>query len=114
MKTVKFTKNHFGISIKMCCASCAYKEQSRLITKRGCAKHGREVRPCYLCDCWKMDEKTKAAGKSRGRVKRKEYLDFFRQVRIDEEKCHHCAPLTTEEVRNLFERLFGNSIYIFF
>lgn len=114
MQKTEFTKNHFGISIKMCCASCAYKEQSRLVSKRRCTKHDNNVSPHYQCDCWKMDEKAKAAGKTRGRVKCKEYLDFFRQVRIDEEKCHHCAPLTTEEVRNLFERLFGNSIYIFF
>lgn len=112
MKTVKFTKNHFGISIKMCCASCAYKEQSRLITKRGCAKHGREVRPCYFCDCWKMDEKTKAAGKSRGRVKHKEYLDFYREIRIEEAMDIYSKPLSAEEIKELFWKKYGMSPYV--
>jgi len=112
MKRVEFTLNHFGISVKKCCASCAYKEQSRLITKRRCTKSGRDVRPCYLCDCWKMDEKTKAAGKSRGRVKRKEYLDFYRNIRIEEEMRMYGEPLSANEVKELFWKKYGISPYI--
>lgn len=112
MKKVEFTKNHFGICIKKCCASCAYKEQSRLITKRRCTKHGREVRPCHLCDCWKMDEKAKAAGKSRGRVKRKVYLDFYRDVRIEQEMHSDCTPLSADEIREMFDEKFGISPYV--
>ena len=112
MKTVKFTKNHFGISIKMCCASCAYKEHSRLLSKRRCTKHGCDVKPCYLCDCWKMDEKAKAAGKSRGRVKSKEYLDWYRNMRIEEEMCILCEPLSVEQMRVQFEKNFGVSPYV--
>ena len=112
MKRVEFTLNHFGISVKKCCASCAYKEQSRLITKRRCTKHGRDVRPCHLCDCWKMDEKAKAAGKSRGHVKCKEYLDFYRDVRLNKELHLDCPPLSAEEIRELFENIYGISPYV--
>lgn len=112
MKRIEFTKNHFGISVKKCCASCAYKEQSRLITKRRCTKSGRDVRPCYLCDCWKMDEKTKAAGKSRGLVKRKEYLDYYRCVRIEEEMGIPCEPFSVEKIREQFEENYGVSPFV--
>lgn len=112
MQKIQFTKNHFGISIKMCCASCAYKEQSILVSKRRCTKHGRKVRTCNLCARWKMDEKSKTVGKSRGRVKCKEYIDFYRKVRKDEENCFHCVPLTIEEIREMFETVTGISIYV--
>ena len=49
-------KNGFGIRIKRCCASCAYKELTRLVTQRRCTKHRENVKPSDVCKDWEMSE----------------------------------------------------------
>ena len=49
-------KNGFGIRIKRCCASCAYKELTRLVTQRRCTKLKKNVKPSDVCKDWEMSE----------------------------------------------------------
>ena len=52
----KLVENDFGIRIKRCCASCAYKELTRLMTQRRCTKRKMNVKPSDVCKNWVMSE----------------------------------------------------------
>ena len=78
------TENTFGIQVNKCCASCAYKDLTRAVSLRRCTKHGKDVRPRDVCECWAMSEQLQLAGRTQGRVKRKEYLMYLVAVREDE------------------------------
>ena len=67
-----FTRNPYGIRIKMCCASCEHKVFSRSVTVRYCKEHARKVQSSELCECWKMSFQMKAVGKSLGDVRDKD------------------------------------------
>ena len=51
MQTVK---NKFGIEVKVQCASCEYKQQTRNVTKRWCNNHKKGVCPGDCCEAWMM------------------------------------------------------------
>ena len=78
------TENTFGIRVNKLCASCAYKDLTRAVSLRRCTKHGEDVRPRDVCKCWAMSEQLQLAGRTQGRVKRKEYLMYLVAVREDE------------------------------
>ena len=67
-----FTRNPYGIRIKMCCASCEHKRITRSMTARFCKEHARGVQSSDLCECWKMSFQMKAVGKSQGDVRDKD------------------------------------------
>jgi len=54
-----FTRNPYGIRIKMCCASCEHKVISRSVTVRYCKEHARKVQSSELYECWKMSSMLK-------------------------------------------------------
>lgn len=49
-------KNSYGVGVKRCCASCAHKGATRLMTLRRCKKHARNVKPVEVCPDWKMSD----------------------------------------------------------
>jgi hypothetical protein len=55
-------RNRNGIEIKECCASCAFKRQTRLMTKRRCTKLGKLVSPHGCCSQWRMADYLQNAG----------------------------------------------------
>ena len=77
-------RNSHGIEVKECCASCKYKDLTRLISSRFCLMHNRSVKPRGWCEEWEMSEQMQAAGLSGGKVKKKTYLKYVLQVREDE------------------------------
>ena len=66
------TTNKYGIVVKMCCASCAYKEATRIYGVRICTQDNKEVPRCHVCDNWKMNKTLQALGREWGVVKDKE------------------------------------------
>ena len=114
MEKGNFTTNNCGIRVKKCCASCVYKEQSRSFRWRYCRILKSTVNHRGVCDRWAMSKVLSNLGSHQGRVKSKEYLDFFSKVRTEEEECHHCVPLTIEDIRELFETINGKSPYIIY
>ena len=52
----EMTENAYGIQVKRCCASCAYKKLTRLMTLRRCTKHRANVKPSNVCKDWVMSE----------------------------------------------------------
>ncbi len=109
------TENTFGIQVNQCCASCTYKDLTRAVSLRRCTKHGEDVRPRDVCECWAMSEQLQLAGRTQGRVKRKEYLMYLVAVREEESQSEQMGlkikAKSIAQVRAEFEREHG-SIYV--
>ena len=114
-KSLPLTINAFGVAINKCCASCAFKDLTRALSLRRCAKHGIDVVPINVCRCWTMSEQLKMAGRVVGKVKRKEYLMFLVAIREDESLAEQTGlkvtPKSNAEIRAEFEKEHG-SIYM--
>lgn len=127
---IEFVRNVYGLRIKKCCASCAYKDETRSTRKRKCTMSGKDVFPCDCCKAWKMSNLMIRAGKGKkGQVKRFDYLMYvltereeMLMVGTEEEPVSECedAPeaetidIETKgigEIRMKFEQEHG-SIYI--
>ena len=115
MAAKEFTVNGYGVVIRKCCASCLHKGQTRLMTKRHCSEHDKDVSPTGLCSLWEMCDQVKAAGLGGGRVKRREYLKYLALVRGDENIAKQnglkIMPKSVDAIRREFEQEHG-SIYI--
>ena len=108
-------RNQHGIEIRECCASCKYKDLTRLISSRFCLQHQKKVKPRGHCKQWAMSEPMEAAGSARGKVKKKAYLKYVLQVREDESLADQLKVQiphkTLTEIRRDFEEKNG-SIYV--
>ena len=115
MKEKEFVRNAFGCCIRKCCASCKNRKLLRTVSQRMCTKHEMEVRSDYVCSLWAMSQQMKAAGCSRGKVKRKEYLLYVFTTRRREMKAEQRGETVVEksiaELRSEFEEQYG-SIYV--
>ncbi len=87
MTNKKFTTvtNKFGMVINQCCASCNFREFSRLMQTRKCGNHCKKVRSSFVCDDWMMNEAMQKVGGSQGQVKCREYLLFVQEIRVQEQ-----------------------------
>ena len=54
--------NRFGIEVKKCCASCAFKSIINDVALRRCNLHRHKVRPHNCCRAWRMSEGLRHAG----------------------------------------------------
>lgn len=113
MKKAKFTLNIFGVRIKECCASCAWKDATRLMTKRRCVKQGKDVSPCSCCKHWTMSRQMMEVHKSVGQIKRREYQLYLLKIREEETRNEVIEERSVEDIRAEFESQYG-SIYINF
>ena len=108
-------RNSHGIEIEMCCASCRFKDLTRLMTARFCTEHQKRVKPRECCYEWALSEQLEAAGSAGGKVKRKAYLKFVLEVRADESAADQLGiqfpHKTIDQIRQEFEKNHG-SIYI--
>lgn len=67
--SVQFTTNSHGVTVKECCASCAFKTLKQEKALRWCEKHRKKVRATTVCDGWEMSELLNTAGLSGGVVR---------------------------------------------
>ena len=108
-------RNSHGIEVKECCASCKFKDLTRLISSRFCLQHHKSVKPRGHCKQWAMSEQMEAAGSGRGKVKKKAYLKYVLQVREDESLADQLKVQiphkSLEQIRQDFEEKNG-SIYL--
>ena len=106
------TRNQHGIEVKMCCASCAFKDITRLILARYCTKHCKSVKPKECCSQWEMSKQMQAAGTSGGKVKKKAYLKYVLEVRADESLADQLGikfpHKSIEQIRRDFEEKNGS------
>ncbi len=59
------TRNERGVSVKMCCVSCALKKITP-VGKRICSLSDEKVDALDYCPEWLMDEGLRHAGRNRG------------------------------------------------
>ena len=109
-------RNEHGIEIKECCASCRFKDSTRLISARFCTQHHKSVKPRGHCKQWEMSEQMQAAGSSGGKVKKKAYLQYVMSVREDESLAEQLGlsqypHKSIEQIRKDFEEKHG-SIFV--
>ena len=53
-KAANFVRNPFGIRIKVCCASCQWKQLTASLVKRKCRRWNKKVTPRQCCRLWGM------------------------------------------------------------
>ena len=115
-KQTEYVANGYGIAIPKRCATCAHKGQTRLMTRRQCLVHEKEVKPKNVCSLWSMSDQMKAAGRGQGMVKRRAYLEYLASVRETEQEARRIGltitSKTNEDIRRLFEQEHGCSIFI--
>lgn len=80
-------KNNFGINIKVCCASCRFKEYKDDKERICTLSHGVTT-PKEFCTSWKMAEGLMNIGKGTGRVKRKTWFDYVKIHGFSEKTVH--------------------------
>ncbi len=118
MNEIRITsvRNAHGAKVKRCCASCQHKCVDGE-GKRICAQMMLKVQQKFKCKQWQMSDGLKNAGKSEGKIKRKEYLAFLLEVRRDESDDIQRGIITKQErktlkeIRQLFTEKYGN-IYV--
>ena len=74
-------KNESGIKIRRMCASCHYKTVDNE-GERCCELTQQVVEQRCVCKQWKMSDGMRHAGYSGGKVKRREYLLFVFELRM--------------------------------
>ena len=114
IKRTTFARNRQGVKVKKCCASCQHKcigtDGSRL-----CALTMKMVSPNFRCKKWSMVEGLQNAGLGEGSVKSKEYLEFVRETRMQEQAFVESGKMELKQcqsnnaLREQFEELFGKS-----
>ncbi len=81
-------RNRWGIEVRICCASCQYKDYDRKTGERLCTLTQRQVESQELCDEWHLSQGLAMAGVGGGEVKSLEYL---------REKFNECIITTNKE-----------------
>ena len=54
--TFDYVKNPYGIVIKVCCASCQWKQLTSSLMSRKCRRLKRRVKPRHCCGLWGMSD----------------------------------------------------------
>lgn len=110
-----YSENEYGMSVKRCCASCVHKALTEKLSYRKCLKHLCLVKPHNVCRDWTMNMRSKQAGASEGKVKKREYQLFLLEVREAEikaeEQGNRVTRLSIGEIRQQFEEEHG-TIYM--
>ena len=97
--------NQHGIVIKKCCASCQHKTVENDGT-RICQLMQLKVQQKFKCQKWQPAESFSQAGSSKGKVKRREYLMFVFEIRMQ-----GCDD-TLDSLRQRFELETGLSPFV--
>lgn len=113
--TISTMRNQHGIEIKMCCASCQHKVCNH-DGSRVCSKMRLKVEQQFCCKEWTLAEESfSKAGRSGGKVKRREYLMFVFETRMQEQEAIDKGEMTPDEqatldsLRRRFEEQTGLS-----
>lgn len=101
-------KNLYGITIKVCCASCEHRDMTRATDKRCCQKYGYKIDQCNIYEDWQMSQQMKAAGKGGGRVKKRSYQLFLLAIREAEAARGETKPMSLPQVRAAYTRKYGS------
>ena len=106
----KYLTNAFGVTIKVCCASCQFRQLKT--EQRTCEKKKRAVESSEVCLHWKLGDRLKDVGKTKGKVQRRQYQKFLLEIREKESRYKEMGlPIkakTLDEIHAEFETRFGS------
>ena len=54
--TFDYVRNPYGLRIKVCCASCRWKQLTSSLVSRKCRRLKKRVKPRYCCRLWGMSD----------------------------------------------------------
>ena len=112
-------RNEHGIKVRKMCASCQHKSIDNDGT-RICQLMQLKVQQKFKCQKWQPAESFSQAGSSKGKVKRREYLMFVFETRMQEREKLDQGLMSAEEVTTLdslrkrFEEETGLSAYMIY
>ena len=111
-----YTHNEQGVLVKRCCASCTHKDLTQMRSKRRCKIRECDVKSCNVCSLWQMSKQVRLAGQGMGMIKRKEYLMYLMEQRMEEQRQRDdgikVRERKVETIRKIFEKDSKSSIYI--
>ena len=113
----KSMRNQHGIEIRKCCASCQHKCMDT-DGRRICGLMQIVVEQRFDCPKWELAEGLQNAGRSGGTVKRREYLMFVFETRMQEQEAIAAGKMlptevaTLDSLRKRFEEMTGLSPYM--
>ena len=111
-----YTHNEQGVLVKRCCASCTHKDLTSMRSKRRCKIRDCDVKSCNVCSLWQMSKQVRVAGQGMGMIKRKEYLMYLMEQRMEEQRQRDdgikVRERKVETIRKIFEKDSKSSIYI--
>ena len=110
-------RNSHGIHINICCASCQHKSHD-YEGNRLCEPTQVMVPQDFHCPLWEAEKRFQNAGRSGGKVKRREYLQFVRDIQLQKQAAADEGQLQPEDLTTMadlraqFEKETGMSPYI--
>ena len=108
-------KNQYGVEVRECCASCMFKDLTKLAASRFCLMHHKSVKARGWCERWKMSEQLAAAGSAGGKVKKQAYLKYLLEIREEEslalQQGIRITHKSVDQIRKEIEEKNG-SIYV--
>ena len=112
-KKFKFKRNENGINIKVCCASCKFREFSQE-GERICGRTKKDVKASHHCKKWELHNQLRNAGLGIGKVKRWRYLSYYRELWIAQRDALETGRIDgskvkgVEDFRKEYEKEYGN------
>ena len=111
-----YTHNEQGVLVKRCCASCTHKDLTQMRSKRRCKIRDFDVKSCNVCSLGQMIKQVRVAGQGMGMIKRREYLMYLMEQRMEEQRQRDdgikVRERKVETIRKIFEKDSKSSIYI--
>lgn len=99
MRKEIFVNNKYGVSIKMCCASCINRKVDN--RTRLCTAGEGTVTSDYVCKAWELSPCLEQAGKGGGNVKKSMYLKFA----LDKMEKDYAAAIAAAEKKKAYKML---------
>ncbi len=99
-KRILRVRNKHGVKVKRCCLSCQYKTYDEK-EGRYCSKMMIKLGKRFYCKLWEMADEIKKVGDNKGRVKTKAYLNYVKNIRLDEMESIRLGILKPEDCRTI-------------
>ena len=114
-KKFKFKRNENGINIKVCCASCKFREFNQE-GDRICGRIQKDVKASHHFKKWEHHEQLRNAGLGIGKVKSWKYLSYYRGLWIEQREALEARRIdgtmvkSAEEFRKEYEKEYGSVV----
>ena len=111
-KRFKYERNENGINVKVCCASCKFREFEQE-GDRICGRTQKYVVSSHRCKKWELHQQLRNAGQGIGKVKRWRYLSYYRELWIAQRDALETGRIDgskvkgVEDFRKEYEKEYG-------